>query len=217
MGLWFSAKMGKHIFGHAKEMLLTQKTPWNYVDATLILVSIALRHRRYRSEVTKLLNRNITGMSEEDFKFCNKINKAFASCLTNQAEYKEKLENLALNFFKVIDTSPSKELVNNTPLHIKIATIAHYDIHFLKNNKWLTQMVLLLPWMVQLEAEEFYIPEQYNRLFSPYKIENAMSIVKAGLFDDISPGVLKDRGKPGRNQPCNCGSGKKYKRCCFKK
>ena len=23
--------------------------------------------------------------------------------------------------------------------------------------------------------------------------------------------------KPGRNDPCHCGSGKKYKRCCFKR
>jgi uncharacterized protein len=24
-------------------------------------------------------------------------------------------------------------------------------------------------------------------------------------------------GKPGRNDPCSCGSGKKYKNCCFTK
>ncbi|MDY6914411.1 MAG: SEC-C metal-binding domain-containing protein [Planctomycetota bacterium] len=25
---------------------------------------------------------------------------------------------------------------------------------------------------------------------------------------------LKTRGQPGRNDPCPCGSGKKYKKCC---
>jgi preprotein translocase subunit SecA len=28
--------------------------------------------------------------------------------------------------------------------------------------------------------------------------------------------VLKSRAKVGRNDPCPCGSGKKYKKCCLK-
>ncbi len=28
--------------------------------------------------------------------------------------------------------------------------------------------------------------------------------------------IVKNRRKPGRNEPCSCNSGKKYKHCCFK-
>ena len=33
----------------------------------------------------------------------------------------------------------------------------------------------------------------------------------------ISEDILKERKKVGRNDPCPCGSGKKYKKCCLKK
>lgn len=34
-----------------------------------------------------------------------------------------------------------------------------------------------------------------------------------GLFDQASPPALPGRQVPGRNDPCPCGGGKKYKRC----
>lgn len=46
---------------------------------------------------------------------------------------------------------------------------------------------------------------------------------KAGLPDDDEPQlpppvepIRSDSGAPGRNDPCPCGSGKKYKKCCGK-
>lgn len=41
-----------------------------------------------------------------------------------------------------------------------------------------------------------------------------------GLFDKIVRFMTDDGSKPlppkiGRNEPCWCGSGKKYKKCCF--
>ncbi|MCP4385681.1 MAG: hypothetical protein GY798_30450 [Hyphomicrobiales bacterium] len=33
-------------------------------------------------------------------------------------------------------------------------------------------------------------------------------------FADEPPTMARRFGKVGRNQPCPCGSGKKYKRCC---
>ncbi len=34
---------------------------------------------------------------------------------------------------------------------------------------------------------------------------------------DLVPDRVKNSPKIGRNAPCPCGSGKKYKKCCFKK
>jgi hypothetical protein len=32
-----------------------------------------------------------------------------------------------------------------------------------------------------------------------------------------SPDIQTNASKPGRNDPCHCGSGKKYKKCCLRK
>ena len=34
-------------------------------------------------------------------------------------------------------------------------------------------------------------------------------------MDNSSPTIIRDGAKIGRNDPCPCGSGKKYKKCCL--
>ncbi len=47
----------------------------------------------------------------------------------------------------------------------------------------------------------------------PYETEDIRDLEKLlGLSD----GPIKASDKPGRNDPCVCGSGKKYKKCCGK-
>jgi hypothetical protein len=36
------------------------------------------------------------------------------------------------------------------------------------------------------------------------------------IFGNILETVVKNQPKVGRNDPCPCGSGKKYKKCCGK-
>jgi tetratricopeptide (TPR) repeat protein len=36
-------------------------------------------------------------------------------------------------------------------------------------------------------------------------------------FGDLQPSTVKNAAKVGRNDPCPCGSGKKYKKCCLGK
>ena len=37
-----------------------------------------------------------------------------------------------------------------------------------------------------------------------------------GLDDDLKP-IRREKPPVGRNDPCPCGSGKKFKKCCLKK
>ncbi len=46
-----------------------------------------------------------------------------------------------------------------------------------------------------------------------FKPSASRSVVQAMEYVDRKP-VVKKQPKIGRNQPCPCGSGKKYKRCC---
>ncbi len=62
------------------------------------------------------------------------------------------------------------------------------------------------------------------RLFAAYQVRYGMNrrAAHAGrLRDEIRPEILRLSQAPrrrspkvGRNEPCPCGSGKKYKRCC---
>ncbi|MEH9303103.1 SEC-C metal-binding domain-containing protein [Klebsiella variicola] len=59
---------------------------------------------------------------------------------------------------------------------------------------------------VMLDFEWEYSPEIEN-IITPSRLQN--TLVNVG-------GVMTQAKKPGRNEPCFCGSGKKYKKCCLR-
>ena len=54
--------------------------------------------------------------------------------------------------------------------------------------------------------------ERGKRTRSKYDLEAEEDLIKK--TDKVEP--LKATEAPGRNDPCPCGSGKKYKKCCGK-
>jgi uncharacterized protein len=72
------------------------------------------------------------------------------------------------------------------------------------------------------EAGLNYLCAGYKRFFThcrPYMIQLA-ALWRAGhpperLMQLVRDADLKTRPKVGRNDPCPCGSGRKYKRCCL--
>lgn len=63
--------------------------------------------------------------------------------------------------------------------------------------------------MVDLDS----VPEEKKRL-ELGSDENPMPLVR--FLPDLNNQTAIKNKKPGRNEPCLCGSGKKYKKCCGK-
>lgn len=61
--------------------------------------------------------------------------------------------------------------------------------------------------MLAAKAEWLYTLPQWDSILTP---EKRKEITKAQRLSGI---VIKEK-EPGRNEPCLCGSGKKYKKCC---
>jgi uncharacterized protein YecA (UPF0149 family) len=61
--------------------------------------------------------------------------------------------------------------------------------------------------MVEAKADWLYDMEEWDKLLTPERRKELYREQKA------SGTVVKDK-KIGRNDPCPCGSGKKYKKCC---
>lgn len=61
--------------------------------------------------------------------------------------------------------------------------------------------------MVDAKAEYLYTLPQWDGIFSP---EKRKEITKSWRASKV---VVKE-DRIGRNDPCTCGSGKKYKKCC---
>ncbi len=63
--------------------------------------------------------------------------------------------------------------------------------------------------MVEYKADHLYSLPQWENVFSKEEMDTLYKEQKT------SRTVIKDK-KVGRNDPCTCGSGKKYKQCCGK-
>lgn len=64
--------------------------------------------------------------------------------------------------------------------------------------------------MLEAKADYLYNLPQWDGIFS---VEKRKEITKAWRESRI----VVNKNKIGRNEPCPCGSGKKYKNCCGKK
>ena len=68
---------------------------------------------------------------------------------------------------------------------------------------------LLYKNMVDAKAEWLYELPQWDNIFTAEKRKELYKEQKAS-------GTVRKEKKVGRNDPCPCGSGKKYKKCCGK-
>ena len=68
---------------------------------------------------------------------------------------------------------------------------------------------LLYKNMVDAKAEWLYELPQWDNIFTEEKRKELYKEQKAS-------GTVRKEKKVGRNDPCPCGSGKKYKKCCGK-
>ena len=73
----------------------------------------------------------------------------------------------------------------------------------------------ILPYVARLERpEDLFIPEEHVPLLrEPVTLERVVNVLERHRVA-IAPERRVE--KPGRNEACSCGSGKKYKKCCGK-
>jgi len=61
--------------------------------------------------------------------------------------------------------------------------------------------------MVEFKADHLYNLELWDGVVTPQRQEELYKEQK-------NSGTFRKDPVPGRNEPCTCGSGKKYKKCC---
>lgn len=133
--------------------------------------------------------------------------KVYQHILTN---YPTKLEGKYIDLVNQFEAKPeifmgfcdginSSLLSGNELEKIEDDSVIGFDIDFEK----------LFFNMLKADADYLYTLEEWLNVFDEEKLK---SIVK----DFKRSKIVHAEKKPGRNEPCPCGSGKKYKNCCGK-
>ena len=73
----------------------------------------------------------------------------------------------------------------------------------------------------QLKMDNGQDTDELYRLIGQYNNTRPLWMLKGHTLADAAsqprPAVVREGRKIGRNEPCPCGSGKKYKNCCLDK
>jgi hypothetical protein len=79
-------------------------------------------------------------------------------------------------------------------------------------------LVFYLPWLARVDAEQFYLPDEFVPLIEIWHAEFCADMLLGHAANNGHQFATQPSApKIGRNDPCSCGSGKKYKICCLPK
>lgn len=222
--IWAVGKLGAIYFRQLKEAFRTAPDMVFELDAALGLTAIGLRFSKHRGEIRKLFT-----IAEQPGETHLEGRRRAIGKLASMALGKDNPREAARQTIEVLGRRMWFELNQNAPvghpcrfespeevppeLSLPVIANAHDDL-------WGDQMLgpaaaMFIPGVCTLEAEEMYYPAKFARLIEPYRFGPTLKAAYKRMrayFASIPSTVAE--AKPGRNDPCSCGSGRKYKRCC---
>lgn len=225
-GAWCSSKMPSHVVGAAKRRYADPQATYNTTLCDgLSLMGAGLRHRRYRAEVAKVLGRfegedidtevallhtyahTYFGTYAED-----EVREQFRAHTAKQAR------TLTRQLYEQLDSEFAEE-VEKWPDEVVASYLMMVPIDLREELDSVETLFVHLPYVMGMEARDFYLPEPLNHSFGggAFQLEEGLIYFNARLRGGVTRLQEPRRVGPkvGRNQPCPCGSGKKYKRCCW--
>ena len=223
-GVWAASRLGKRIFPQYERMLDPETPQMNLVESILVLVVLALRDETLKPAVRRALSAldeklgDVETDDEEQQEDAHNLAAAGLKVLENPDEY---LTNAVL-MGKGLFMQFGKDLPKTSPYHftdltavpedLAAATILSLEAQTFDPNV-LTIVLESAPLVAMAKAEDFYFPREAGRAVLPeWEPEVTLrAINRFGVSFEQQPKRVEN--KVGRNDPCPCGSGKKYKKC----
>ncbi len=222
---WLAARMPKVFLKPLKEGF-DAATRAEHVSAYgSSLAAIGYRHRRYRKEIGKLLRRPHS-QEESPIRhfgsvFGGLVSKGYDSeILEKMLDIpREDTEAFTAQFGAFLHDKPEhRELLAQMTDKERLAMMFTLPMATDETQDDFSRNICYLPGVSRMNARDFYLPERYRpihlaRLYHP-KLAQEYARPRLAVAARHKPKPSRAPTTPGRNEPCPCGSGKKFKRCC---
>jgi hypothetical protein len=215
-GAWAAARMGRPFLPLYKEILSTPGDMMIRYDAAIAMTAIGLRHARHRDEALRAVAAATASAYDWNVEWTKSWVAASERALTEPEAATAEVaawgaRMLVANRGRFVEGSAFRfDAEGDVPRDLGLLVTAnstHDSAHHFA--------LYSLPWVAKLASpDELYYPEELERglrpAWTPEKIEEVLS----RRADPPCKPVTRDGPKIGRNDPCACGSGQKFKRCC---
>ncbi len=136
--------------------------------------------------------------------------------LTTPGELDDSIEVLRSGMAQAIATQGGLK-PDAVPVQWVDGLLAATHIHWMGNAAGISQVPAVAAWAARLDPTDLYLPAAKLAEFLTWPgietTRRCLSDIVRWLGRHIP--VVRDGPKVGRNEPCPCGSGRKYKRCCI--
>jgi hypothetical protein len=228
-GVWGMARTGRPLLAAARERLEKSRMLGESLVTGMALTAIGMRHRRAQGEVSKALARYRRGLETAETPGpAHEAGRELMLMLEQQIADPELQEHLRQDH-RIIGASAfvkyTEHLPEGTPLRctlpeevpddLALPALMHLHNEIIADGRSMMLALMMLPWLATATGPALYLPaqilDQCKSLFDP---EDLAQRLRKYHYARAGAPAARAPSRPGRNEPCSCGSGKKYKRCC---
>ena len=211
-GLWAAARLGKRRLQLVKQWLPIYRSPRELAGALFEIAALGLAHQKLFGEARKFLDREPPVKDPEFRQRVEKLMRLLRRVMDDPEAALRELAGLGSALMTAAGLRPT------TPGDLDAWTVATLvPRNVFGPNSTLGNCLVALPFIAKCEAEQLYLPraslEALGWRTMPLPVIEAHAEYIRGAAEPKLP-VVKPTKKAGRNEPCPCGSGKKYKHCC---
>jgi hypothetical protein len=230
-GAWAASRAGHDLLPAYRHKFEQGTTLVSFLDSVVGLTAIGLRHRKLLGEVRKFLGRRRNPALAPDAPYLH--GKRIRLLLPLYERILEDDGAAARTMHRELGVGMLGRIREAAPPEHPIHGLAASDEDVLDEIAYLLPLLtdtslhgdsqaliclpLLMAWVVDADLEQLYLPAKtLARLHMDVSMPPDRILAQ---LDDYAlymnrVGPVRRAATPGRNEPCSCGSGKKYKRCC---
>jgi hypothetical protein len=220
-GSWAAGRLGKLLLPAYKRSLVTDGALFEVFDAMFGLVAMATRRRAVQAEVEKALRsapstwetpgaENLRTALGNDFDvLCTGAGEVFH---WTEAELEETRDRLGRHLIDGIDEGIPEDIRREL---IRTLPLMSWDDGVTTGKRFMVTLALVAL-MARGDAEQFYLPREIARgVHRPWEPAFTWAMLEPLMkVDAVGRKPVTRAPTPGRNDPCPCGSGRKWKKCC---
>jgi hypothetical protein len=220
---WVVGELGKDVLRPVKQQYLgaDPTDAWLMVATSLLLLALAARRPKTYAQINQVLDVPFgkKGTPPEAAGFHRELRAVFNGLRASPPSLDPQWLLLTSRLFQLQRAGLEHQRLNfDAPLTVLdqewLPCVAASSVASLGTPTIGDYALLAVPQCVKLQPRELYFPSEvmapWKRDWQPTDTVALLSEQNAALG---KPEPIRAEATPGRNDPCTCGNGKKYKKC----
>jgi hypothetical protein len=227
-GAWAAARAGRTLLPKLRQKMQAAENRIEAMRIGVPLVTLAMRHSRAFAETSKGLASQRRKLQDADPLRSSRgqiaiVIRELQKVLDPESQDKLRRDHILLGahaYAAFAERFPADSpmrftRVEDVPEDLALTAAVNFDGNLYRDHQDIARTLTAIPWLATASGADLYFPAKFFESCGPLfpleaTRERIDSYYRFYLFD--RPARAEER--PGRNEPCSCGSGKKYKRCC---